>query len=105
MVSLDGRVALVTGASRGIGAAIARSLDGAGVRLGLASRSGDDLGLADVVAQPADVRDAAAQAAIVAASVERFARGPVRRAAAPSSTPGSAPTDRSSTCRPSTSTR
>ncbi len=74
MVSLDGRVALVTGASRGIGAAIARSLDGAGVRLGLASRSGDDLGLADVVAQPADVRDAAALAAIVAATVERFGR-------------------------------
>lgn len=74
MVSLDGRVALVTGASRGIGAAIARSLNGAGVRLGLASRSGDDLGLADVVAQPADVRDAAALAAIVAATVERFGR-------------------------------
>jgi NADP-dependent 3-hydroxy acid dehydrogenase YdfG len=74
MVSLDGRVALVTGASRGIGAAIARSLDGAGVRLGLASRSGDDLGLADVVAQPADVRDAAALAAIVGATVERFGR-------------------------------
>ncbi len=34
MERLDGRVALVTGASRGIGAAIARSLDEAGVRLG-----------------------------------------------------------------------
>ncbi|HET7168755.1 MAG TPA: SDR family NAD(P)-dependent oxidoreductase [Candidatus Limnocylindrales bacterium] len=74
MVTLDGRVALVTGASRGIGAAIARALDGAGVRLGLASRSGDDLGLAGVVAQPADVRDAAALAAIVGATVERFGR-------------------------------
>lgn len=72
MISLDGRVALVTGASRGIGAAIARTLDGAGVRLGLASRSGDDLGLAGVVAQPADVRDPAALASIVAATVERF---------------------------------
>ncbi len=40
MEQLDGRVALVTGASRGIGAAVARALDGAGVRLGLASRSG-----------------------------------------------------------------
>jgi 3-oxoacyl-[acyl-carrier protein] reductase len=74
MVTLDGRVALVTGASRGIGAAIARALDGAGVRLGLASRSGDDLGLAGVVAQPADVRDAAALAAIVGATVDRFGR-------------------------------
>jgi NAD(P)-dependent dehydrogenase (short-subunit alcohol dehydrogenase family) len=45
MTSLEGTVALVTGASRGIGAAVARSLDEHGVRLGLASRSGDDPGL------------------------------------------------------------
>jgi NADP-dependent 3-hydroxy acid dehydrogenase YdfG len=60
MDTLDGRVALVTGASRGIGAAVSGTLHAAGVRLGLASRSGDDLGLTDVVAQPADVRDPAA---------------------------------------------
>jgi 3-oxoacyl-[acyl-carrier protein] reductase len=72
MNSLEGRVALVTGASRGIGAAIARALDGAGVRLGLASRSGDDLGIEGAVALPADVRDPAALEAIVAATVERF---------------------------------
>jgi len=46
MRRLDGRVALVTGASRGIGAAIGTSLAAEGVRLGLASRSGADLGLA-----------------------------------------------------------
>ena len=36
---LDGRTALVTGASRGIGAAIARALDAAGARVALAARS------------------------------------------------------------------
>lgn len=72
MHSLDGRVALVTGASRGIGASVARALDAAGVRLGLASRSGDDLGIAGAVAQPCDVRSATDLAAIVAATVERF---------------------------------
>ena len=72
MDTLDGRIALVTGASRGIGAAIARTLHQAGVRLGLASRSGDDLGLPDVVAQPADVRDPAALKAIADATAEHF---------------------------------
>ena len=42
------------------------------MRLGLASRSGDDLGLPDVVAQPADVRDPAALEAIADATAERF---------------------------------
>jgi 3-oxoacyl-[acyl-carrier protein] reductase len=71
---LDGRVALITGASRGIGAAIAHSLADAGVKLGLASRSGSDLGLADVVAMPTDVRDPAALQAVAAATVARFGR-------------------------------
>jgi 3-oxoacyl-[acyl-carrier protein] reductase len=68
---LEGRVALVTGASRGIGAAIARSLHAAGARLGLASRSGDDLGLPGVVAVECDVRDRAQVEAAVDATVER----------------------------------
>ncbi|HLN05876.1 MAG TPA: SDR family NAD(P)-dependent oxidoreductase, partial [Acidimicrobiales bacterium] len=37
--SLDGRKALVTGASRGIGAAIARALDREGAQVALAARS------------------------------------------------------------------
>lgn len=74
MQSLAGKVALVTGASRGIGAAVARALDAQGVRLGLASRSGDDLGIAGAVAQPCDVRDPAALASLVAATVARFGR-------------------------------
>ena len=72
MSSLEGKVALITGASRGIGAAVARSLAAEGVRLGLASRSGDDLGLPDVVAQPTDVRDPEAMERIVAVTVDRF---------------------------------
>ncbi|MFP3915087.1 MAG: SDR family oxidoreductase [Actinomycetota bacterium] len=71
MNDLSGKVALVTGASRGIGAAVARSLDGRGVRLGLASRSGDDLGISQAVAMPTDVRDLEALESLVAATVER----------------------------------
>jgi NADP-dependent 3-hydroxy acid dehydrogenase YdfG len=72
MISLEGRVALITGASRGIGAAVAHALAGQGVRLGLASRSGDDLGIADAVARPCDVRKLEELEAIVSATVERF---------------------------------
>src|SRR6266536_3668083 len=72
MTKLEGKVAVVTGASRGIGAAVARALAERGVRLGLASRSGDDLGLEDAVARPCDVRDPAQMDALVSATVERF---------------------------------
>ena len=74
MQSLDGRVALVTGASRGIGAAVARALDSAGVRLALASRSGDDLGIDGAIARPADVRDPAALRAIADEAAQHFGR-------------------------------
>lgn len=70
MDSLNGRVALITGASRGIGAATARMLDAAGVKLGLVSRSGDDLGIPGAVGVAADVRDADAIASAVDAVVD-----------------------------------
>jgi NADP-dependent 3-hydroxy acid dehydrogenase YdfG len=74
MERLDGKVALVTGASRGIGAAVAHELDQAGVRLGLASRSGADLGIPGAVAMPTDVRDPGALEALVSATVDAFGR-------------------------------
>lgn len=72
MNGLSGRVALVTGASGGIGAAVARSLAEQGVRLGLASRSGGDLGIDGSIAAPCDVRDPAAVEAFVEQVVGRF---------------------------------
>jgi NADP-dependent 3-hydroxy acid dehydrogenase YdfG len=71
---LEGKVAFVTGASRGIGAAVSRALAGEGVSVGLASRSGDDLGLENAVGLACDVRDHAQVEAAVAATVERFGR-------------------------------
>lgn len=54
---LKGRAALITGASRGVGAAVARSLAAAGCSVGLASRTVDDLGIEGAVAVECDVTD------------------------------------------------
>jgi NAD(P)-dependent dehydrogenase (short-subunit alcohol dehydrogenase family) len=82
-VRLDGCVALVTGASRGIGAATARAFSRAGASVVLAARNeaalntlaaeiGDSGGTALVV--PTDVTDATAVERLVGATVQRFGR-------------------------------
>jgi NADP-dependent 3-hydroxy acid dehydrogenase YdfG len=73
-MELEGKVALVTGASGGIGAAVARALHEAGASVGLLSRRGDDLGLERGLGLACDVRDRAAVARATDAVVERFGR-------------------------------
>ncbi len=71
-MSLKGKTAVITGASGGIGAAVARMLHERGVNVGLASRSGADLGLEGAVAAPCDVRDLDALTSLRDATAERF---------------------------------
>ena len=66
------RVAFITGASRGVGAAVARAFNADGMRVALASRSGDDLGLG--LGLECDVRDPGAVEAAVAATIDEFGR-------------------------------
>ena len=71
-MSLEGKTAVITGASGGIGAAVARMLDERGVNLGLASRRGDDLGLENAVAHACDVRDLDALTKLCEETTARF---------------------------------
>ena len=73
-MELEGKVALVTGASAGIGAAVARRLHEAGASVGMLSRRGEDLGLERSLGQVCDIRDRAAVIAATEAVVERFGR-------------------------------
>jgi NAD(P)-dependent dehydrogenase (short-subunit alcohol dehydrogenase family) len=82
-ISFEGKVAVVTGASRGIGRATAEALAGAGARVLLTSRKDDALAVAageiteavpgaEVAWLAANAGAADAPAAIVAAALERF---------------------------------
>ena len=66
------RVAFITGASRGVGAAVARAFVGDGMRVALASRAGVDLGLPGALGLRCDVRDPDQVDAAVNETVERF---------------------------------
>jgi NADP-dependent 3-hydroxy acid dehydrogenase YdfG len=71
-MELDGKTALVTGASGGIGAAVARSLHEAGASVALLSRSGGNLGLERGLGIVCDVRDRAGVEAAAAQTAELF---------------------------------
>lgn len=69
---LRGKVAIITGASSGIGAALAKTLSAQGVKLGLLSRSGRQLDLPDSITGAADVSDRAAVHAFVDRTKNEF---------------------------------
>ena len=71
---LAGRVALVTGAGRGIGAAIGRALAAEGAQVALGSRRGEDAGVEGALVKACDVRDLRSVQEMVEATVERFGR-------------------------------
>jgi NADP-dependent 3-hydroxy acid dehydrogenase YdfG len=71
---LKDKVALVTGASAGIGAAVSRGLHDAGAAVGLLSRRGEDLGLERSLGVACDVRRRGDVSAAAERVVERFGR-------------------------------
>jgi NAD(P)-dependent dehydrogenase (short-subunit alcohol dehydrogenase family) len=77
-LQLGGQVAIITGASRGIGRAIAQTLAAEGMRLVLGARSGDQLDQlaaslnVDCLVQAIDLRAPDAPEALVAATIARF---------------------------------
>jgi 3-oxoacyl-[acyl-carrier protein] reductase len=79
-LDLSGKVVIVTGASRGIGRAIAETLAGEGAKLALVARSGDQLEAVakslstESLVAACDLREPEAPAQMVAGVVARFGR-------------------------------
>ncbi|WP_022836260.1 SDR family NAD(P)-dependent oxidoreductase [Salisaeta longa] len=83
-LGLDGKVAVVSGASRGIGKGIAHRFAAAGCDVAICARSADtlrdtaeeirDATGREVLALPLDMTDAAAPATLIEETVERFGR-------------------------------
>jgi 3-oxoacyl-[acyl-carrier protein] reductase len=80
-LGLDGKVAMITGASKGLGRAMAQALAAEGARLSICARGAQELEQAaaalkaagaKVLSHPADVNDASAMQAWVAATVKQF---------------------------------
>src|SRR6188472_4272485 len=80
-LQLKGKVAMLTGASRGLGNAMAHALAAEGVRLSICARGAEALertaaelktGGAQVLAQAADVCDASAMQSWTQATVKQF---------------------------------
>ena len=83
MTDLSGKVAIVTGAGRGLGRSMAEALAEAGAAVTVAARTGDELDAfvartkvtgGQALACPTDVTDEAAVARMVDATVETFGR-------------------------------
>jgi 3-oxoacyl-[acyl-carrier protein] reductase len=79
-LKLSGGVAIVTGASRGIGRAIAETLSAEGMKITAAARSKDQLDAlaksikTDCLVQAVDLRTPEAPAAVVDATIKQFGR-------------------------------
>jgi NAD(P)-dependent dehydrogenase (short-subunit alcohol dehydrogenase family) len=106
LFDLAGRVAIVTGASSGLGARFARVLRGAGADVVLAARRRDriealavELGGTHALAVAADVRDEASVVALVDDALARFGRLDVMVNNAGTADPGPAEDEPTSTFR------
>ncbi|HJU40871.1 MAG TPA: SDR family oxidoreductase [Tahibacter sp.] len=73
-MNTSSKVAIVTGASQGIGAGIVRALRGRGYRVVANSRSIGASDDADVIAVPGDIGERAVAERVVGAAIDRFGR-------------------------------